>query len=219
MNTLKPFRKAAALLMSAALCCSTAALLTGCSDDGDVRHGASHSPEEFESVYMPEVPDSRVDDNAPGNDTNGKIGEATDYDGKLSVTVQKVIELDDVDKTQFRTLLVEMTIVNNSDSKIDCQSMTHFRAVIDGTEEYEPVKDVRAQIAARKYYSKIGSDLQIFNQEVAAGETVKGYVCLGMPTSWKTLDLVYTPYKYFNNDHIIYTIQDSDIEHYDALLG
>jgi len=219
MNALKTLRRTAALILSTTVCLSAAVLLTSCTNDDNVQRGVSHPDEEFESVYMPEVPDSRVDENTPGDNFDGKIGKAVDYNGKVSVTLTKVIELDDVDKMQYRTLLAEMTITNNSDSKIDCQSMTHFRAVIDGEEQYEPVKDVRSQICARKYYSQTKSDLQNFNQEIAPGETVKGYVCLGMPTAWKTLELSYTPYKYYNTDHIFFSISDSDIEHYAALLN
>ncbi len=217
MNTLKSIRRAAALLLTAGICCSACVCLSGCSDnsgDSSVRHAVSHNEEEFVSIYVPEVPDQPVDSSVPGESLEAGIGETLDYDGKVSVTLDKVVEVDDVNKVEMRVLLCEMTIKNTSDAKIDCQNITHFRAIIDGNEEFEPVKDVRAGITARKYYSQTGSTLDIFNREIAPGETVKGYVYLGMPTAWSTMQLCYMPYKYYNNDRLLFQIKEGDQEHF-----
>ncbi|MBR6107811.1 MAG: DUF4352 domain-containing protein [Oscillospiraceae bacterium] len=223
MNALKPLRRTFALLMTAAVVCTASVCLSGCSDNsgdnGKVKQAVSYPEDEYVSIYTPEVPDQPIDASVPGSDLEGKIGETIDYDGKVSVTLNKVVEIDDVNKLELRVLLCEMTIKNTSDSKIDCQNITHFRTIIDGNEEFEPVKDVRAGITARKYYSQTGSNLDIFNQEIAPGESVTGYVYLGMPTSWSTLQLAYMPLKYYTNDRVLFTINENELEHYEAMLG
>ncbi len=211
-------RRSAACLLSAALLCS-AGMLTGCGDksSGNARYISDDGGER--SVYSPEVPQNPIDESIPGKDFSGGIGSTVEYEDKLSVTLERVIELDDTIKTEYRVLVAEMTIVNRSDKKIDCSLLTHFSANIDGQNNEEPTRDVRAKLTAIKYYTKIKSDLKNFNQEIAPGETVKGYVYLGMPSAWKSLQLVYTPYKYYSNDQILFDIPEKDMEHYDAPLG
>ena len=218
MNTMKHLRKAAAVLFASVLCCAATAAMTGCSESSS-RTKVNNGLSEGGSVYVPEVPSSRVDETLQGKDINAVIGETVKYEDKLEITLNKVVEVDDVDKTKYRVLLAEMTIVNKTDKKIDCQTLTHFLAKIDGEDQFEPVKDVHAGIAARKYYTKIGSTLKTFNQEIAGGESLTGYVYLSMPPTWKTLQLVYTPYKYYNTDHIFFEIKETELEHYNGLLG
>ena len=200
-------RSAAVLLLAAALC-GTAALCTGCGNPG----GAADSDEGY-SVYSPEVPDSRVDENTPGETYNGAIGETINYNDKLDVTLSDVIEIDNVNKMEYRVLLAEMTISNKTSEKIDCSTLTHFMTVIDGTEDTNSVRDVQAAVSGRKYYASIQSNMESFNQAIAAGETVTGYVYIFAPTSWKEMQLVYMPYKYYNTDRVIFTLAEDQFLH------
>ena len=200
-------RSAAVLLLAAALC-GTAALCTGCGNPG----GAADSDEGY-SVYSPEVPDSRVDENTPGETYNGAIGETIHYNDKLDVTLSDVIEIDNVNKMEYRVLLAEMTISNKTSEKIDCSTLTHFMTVIDGTEDTNSVRDVQAAVSGRKYYASIQSNMESFNQAIVAGETVTGYVYIFAPTSWKEMQLVYMPYKYYNTDRVIFTLAEEQFLH------
>ncbi len=203
----KKLRSAAVLLLAAALCTSSM-LCTGC--------GAKSKPDESSAriVYTPEVPESRVDEDAPGEEFNAGIGETVNYADKVDVTLNKVIELDDVNKMKYRVLLAEITINNKSDKKIDCSTLTHFYTVIDGEKSVEPVRDVQAAVAGRKYYTAIKSPLENFNQAIEAGTTLNGYVYIYAPTSWKEMQLVYTPYKYYNTDKVIFTLDETKCEHH-----
>lgn len=211
---MKQFRMLTAFLLAAGLCCS-AALCTACgqnnSQSGDDLHGGENSGK---SLYVPEVPDSRVSEDEPGTDLPGALGETVRHEDKLEVTLDQVIEVDDVNKTQYRVVIAEMTISNLSSEKIDCSSLTHFSIIIDGEEQEEPLRDVQASVVARKYYTQIGSDLLSFNQAIEGGETIKGYICIYAPTAWTDMQLVYKPYKYYTNDRVILTLDEGQFVHY-----
>jgi len=215
------FRKTACLL--AALCCCTAFTATGCSgseQDPDNKTRAVTTAKEIPGVevYAPEVPKDKIDENVPGKNLDAVLNTEAVYDNKISTKLTKVIELDFAKKDDRRVLIAEMSITNKSNESIDCSELTHFSAKVDGTEQIELVRDVKAAINARKYYSRTGGKLQPFNQKIAAGETVEGYVYMAAPGTWKDLELVYIPYKYFSNDTITFKIKDSDITHYDVNL-
>ncbi len=213
---MKTFRQYAALVLAAALSCSAACGLTGCG----AQKSTGNSEEEFvDSVYTPEVPENPVPDTVPGSEQGAAIGEAVNFENKLTVTLDSAIELDDVNKAEYRVIICEMTVSNNTDKKIDCQTLTHFKMRIDGEDSVSAVRDVSAAVLARKYYSKTGSDLKSFNQEVAPGETVKGYVCVYAPSSWKEMQLVYTPYRYYSNDCIIFDLPEEGLTHYSEKLN
>ena len=215
---MKMFRKCSVLLLAAALGC-TAAFSTGCGENNSVFNPDTDAADSGISIYAPEVPDSRVDENTPGSSQNAGIGETVNYNDKVSVTLDRVIEVDDVDKTTYRVLLAEMTITNNSDEKIDCSTITHFSTNIDNSESAGPVRDVQASVAARKYYTATSSTLQAFNQEIKAGETVSGYVSIYAPTAWTSMELIYTPYKYYNTDRVIFFIDEGKLTHYSEKLS
>lgn len=202
----KKLRSAALLLLAAALCTSSM-LCTGCADK-------SSTETSEREIYTPEVPESRVDENTPGEELNAVIGDTVNYNDKVDVTLNRVIELDDVNKMEYRVLLAEITITNKSDKKIDCSTLTHFYTIIDGEESPEPVRDVQAAVAARKYYTAIKSPLENFNQAIEAGTTLDGYVYIFAPTSWKEMKLVYTPYKYYNTDKVIFGLEETKYEHH-----
>lgn len=212
---MKQFRQYAALVLAAALTCAAGAGLTGCGSKTNVS-----SEEEFiDSVYTPEVPENPISDSAPGKDIDAKVGEQINFEDKLTVKMDQAIELDDVNKAAYRVLVCEMTVSNNTDRKIDCQTLTHFKMLIDGEESYNACRDVSAAVLARKYYTKTGSDLTSFNQEVAPGETIKGYVYVYAPTAWKEMKLVYTPYRYYSNDRILFDLPEDSLTHYSESLG
>lgn len=201
-------RRASALLLAAALCCS-AFSLTGC---------AGSSSEETSIAYAPKVPDSKVDASVPGDDLKSGIGETVSYQSKLTVTLDRVVELDSAATTENRMLCAELTVANNSGAAIDCSTLTHFTGRIDG-EDAPDIQNISAGIFARKYYTATQSTLQSFNQEIAAGATLQGYVYLYVPSAWKELELIYTPYKYYSNDTITFTIDESKLTHYTAALS
>lgn len=214
MLNMKSFRRYAALILAASLACSAAVTLTGCGNRNQ------SSEEEFiDSVYTPEVPENPVPDDVPGKEQNAGIGDDVDYDGKVSAKLDRVMELDAVNKAVYRVLLCEMTITNKSDKKIDCQTLTHFKIRIDGEDMGNAVYDVSAAVLARKYYSRTNSSLKSFNQEIGPGETATGYVYVYAPTSWKSMELIYTPLRYYTNDCIIYTLDEDRFEHYAEDLG
>ncbi|MCQ2408555.1 MAG: DUF4352 domain-containing protein [Oscillospiraceae bacterium] len=210
---MKRSRKNAALLLAAL--CGTALLSTGCGQNSSSHRDMS----DFQSsIYSPDVPESRVSEDAPGEIQNGVVGTTVNYNDKVEVTLNKLLELDDVDKTSYRVLIAEMTITNKSSEKIDCSTLTHFRATIDGEESAAPTRDVQAAVAARRYYAVAETDLQPLNQPIQAGESVTGYAYIFAPTSWKTMSLVYIPYRYYNTDRIVFDINEGELEHYTGKL-
>ena len=211
---MKSFRQIAALMAAAVICCSAAAL-TGCAN----RSNAGSDEPIPGTIYAPTVPDNPISDDEPGKELDAAIGETVNYDNKVDVTVDQVIEIDDVNKQIYRVLCAEMTITNKSDQPIDCSTLTHFSTMIDDVTSAEPVRDVQAAVAARKYYTKISSDLESFNQKIEAGQTVKGYVYIYAPTAWKELKLVYTPYKYYSNDTVVVSLEEGKFVHYSDSIG
>lgn len=213
---MKRSRKIAALLLAAAMC-GTALLSSGCGESSSSHRDMT----DYEaSIYSPEVPESRVDENAPGEVKEGVVGTTVNYNDKVEVTLNKLLEIDDVDKTSYRVIIAEMTISNKTSEKIDCSTLAHFRAEIDGKEETGPTRDVQAAVAARRYYSTINNtDMQPLNQPIQGGETVTGYVYIFAPTSWKSMSLVYIPYRYYNTDRIVFDINESELEHYSGKLN
>ena len=210
-------RKSACLL--AALCCLASCTVMGCSDDQSSKNGgnAAETDAPGVEVYAPKVPEDKIDANVPGKDIAAEPAKEIVYEGdkgKVTVKLEKVIELDAAKKSDKRVLLAEMTITNNGTKEIDCSELTHFSAKIDGTENLNTVRDVKAAIDARKYYTRISSELQSFNQQIAAGESLNGYVYMGLPASWKDLELIYIPYKYYSNDTITFKIAEDSITHY-----
>ena len=212
---MKNYRQYAAVVLAAALTCTVCAGLAGCGS----KNGGSSEEEFIDSVYTPEVPENPVPDSVPGETIEAAVGEQVNFENKLTVTLDQAIELDDVNKASYRVLVLEMTVSNNTDKKIDCQTLTHFKMLIDGEESLNAVRDVSAAVLARKYYAKTGGDLQSFNQEIAPGETAKGYVYVYAPTAWKEMKLIYTPYRYYSNDRILFDLPEENLTHYSEALG
>lgn len=220
---MKLFRKTTICLLAALIGCA-AVSMTGCGRNTNSQDGQNSSADyangedEFVKAYSPTVPENPISEDEPGEEQNAEIGVQVLYNDKLEITLDKVVEIDSINTTDYRVLTAELTIVNKTDEGIDCSSLTHFGAVVDGNDTMAPIRDVQAAIACRKYYTATSSDLQPLNQVIEAGETHKGYIYLGMPTTWNDLQLVYTPYKYYSNDCMIFDIPTDKIEHYtDAL--
>ena len=199
-------RAGAALLLSAVLC-GSALTLAGCGNR------ISHNPNTSEA-YAPTVPDSKIDEDAPGTQYDASIGDTVDYDGKVTAKLERIVELDDASTTENRVLLAEMVITNKSDKAIDCSTLTHFAAYVDGEKKSGVVSGIQANIAARKYYTQIQSSLEAFNQAIEPNESVTGYVPMFMPTAWKSCELAYIPYKYYSNDNINFSIEETKFVHY-----
>ena len=212
---MKQIRQYAAMVLAASLTCTAAFAVTGCGKNA----AKPDDDASYESVYTPEVPENPLADDVPGNEQSAKIGEVVNFDNKLTVTLDRAVEIDDVNKAEYRVILCEMTVVNNTDKKIDCQTLTHFKMSIDGEIVVNAVRDVSAAVVARKYYSKIGSDLKSFNQEVKPGETVKGYVYVYAPPKWDEMLLIYTPYRYYSNDRIEFDLDEEQLTHYSEPIG
>lgn len=214
--TKKMFRKSAAVLCAAMLC-GSAVCLTGCAGSQPIESGAPDTP--AETIYSPVVPDSRVDENAPGEKLDGEIGGTIDYQEKLSVSLDSVIELDQVEKSEGRILIAELSITNKSTEAMDCSTLTHFSIRADGNDLPDAVRDLQAAVFARKYYARAAENkLESFNQKIQPNETLKGYVYLGAPSSWGSLELVYTPYMYYNTDTLVFTLDESRFTHYTGSL-
>lgn len=215
------FRKTGSLI--AALCCC-AALCIGCSgktepQDPTNKTVAGTEPEETGvEVYSPKVPKNKIDENAPGDNITGELEKVVNYNNKLTVKLDKVIELDYAKKDDRRILIAEMTITNNTQSPIDCSELTHFSLKVDGKEEISRVRDVKAAIDARKYYTRTNSTMESFNQEITGGETLSGYVYISAPVTWTEMELVYIPYKYYSNDTVTFKIDETVLTHYDENL-
>ena len=200
------FRAASAVLLSAVLC-GAALTVTGCS-------GGSSRERNTVSVYTPYVPDSKIDDSVPGTVTASGIGETISYDSKISVTLSRVVELDTYSTTEHRTLIAELSITNNTDKALDCSWLTHFTALCNDAINDEIVHDVTAQIHARKYYTATQSTMEALYQAIEPGQSLSGYVCMTVPSAWRSLILRYIPYKYFNNDSVDFTIDESKLTHF-----
>lgn len=204
-------RTGAALMLSAVLC-GSALMFSGCGNKK-----ISHNPNTSEA-YAPVVPDSKIDEDAPGKQYDADMGATVDYEGKVSASLDRIIELDDAASTENRVVLAEMTITNKSDKDIDCSTLTHFAVYIDDKQSSSACAGLQAKIAARKYYTQIQSTMEEFNQAVKPNETVTGYVPLYMPTAWKNASLSYIPYKYYSNDNINFLIDESKFVHFSDTL-
>ncbi len=199
-----------ALVLSAAVLLS-AVSLCGCGESGN----AQNPDEPISTAYAPSVPENPVADDAAGQVTSGKKGDTINYSDKVSVVINDIVELDTKSGTGGRILLAEMTITNTGTEKIDCSIGTHFGLVADGGEEsLADVIDVGAQIFARQYYTHISSTLQPFNQAIEPGQSVQGYISFKAPATFSELKLMYTPFKYYNNDKVEIVIAEGDIRHY-----
>ena len=200
------FRKSAAFLLSAGMLLS-AVTFCGCNKKDESSYG--------EPTYAPVVPANPIGEDVAGTKTEGKAGDTLDYDGKVTATLSKVIELDAKSGTGGKIMIAEMTISNKSDKAIDCSTATHFGLISDDSEEsLSDVVDISAAIFARQYYTALNSDLVALNQQVAAGETINGYVTFKAPADYKELKLVYTPYKYYSNDKVLFDITPDLVSHY-----
>ena len=200
-------RKTAVLLLAAALCFPVT-VLSGCGESSD---------DEISIAYAPVIPESRVDENAPGEVQKGGIGDSLTCQNKVTAKLLRVVELDDAATTAERTLCAELTITNSSDKDIDCTTLSHFTVSVNG-EVDKQTQDITAAISARKYYTATQSSLVAFNQAIKPGETVTGYVYLNPPTAWKTLELNYKPFRYYSNDTLCFTIDESKLTHYTEKL-
>ena len=199
------FRRASALLLSAVLC-GAAAAMTGCS--------GSSEDETVNSTYYPFVPDSKIDESVPGETMTGGIGDTVDYQGKVSVKLSRVVELDCYSTSSGRTLLAEFSVTNNTDKALDCSWLTHFSAACDGQENEELTNNIVSSINARKYYTATQSDMEALYQAIDPGQTLLGYISIAAPTTWNSLVLRYTPYKYYSNDTLEFTIDESKLTHF-----
>lgn len=206
------FRKTAALFLCAAMLCAGASL-SGCNDNNTPAESA------LETAYAPTVPENPIASDTPGESVSAKVGETVNYQDKISVTLNKVVELDHAATTIGRVFCAELTITNNSDSAIDCTTLTHFTCTRNGETDAGIVRNTSASVAARKYYTAIGSDLLNFNTPINPGETVEGYVYLRVASPFEDLTLTYIPYKYYSNDTVDFSITEDDLEHYTALLS
>lgn len=215
---MKQIRKITAFMLAAGLCC-TALLCTACGESSGSSKENNGEANSGRSIYVPEVPETPVSEDAPGEDFSLAIGETLQYNDKLEITFDRAVELDDVNKMEYRVLLAEITITNKSDVKLDCSTLTHFYLIVDGEEDVEATRDAQASVAARKYYTKTGSSLLSFNQEIAAGESLSGYAYIYAPTAWEEMQLVYMPYRYYNNDRVLFNIDESKLTHYAESLS
>lgn len=198
------------LLCAATLC--TGACLSGCNDNSNPETSA------LETVYSPTVPENPISPDAEGAVINAKVGETVNYQDKVTVTLDKVVELDKAATTAGRVFCAEFTITNNSDATIDCTTLTHFTATRNGKENLAIVRNTASAIFARRYYTTIGSDLMSFNDPIAAGETLTGYVYMRVESPFDDLSISYIPYKYYSNDTVVFAITEEDLEHYTALF-
>ena len=165
-------------------------------------------------VYTPYVPENKIDENAPGEELDTRIGETINYQDKVSVTLNQVIEFDSGNNGSNRFFVAELSITNNSSGSIDCSSLTHFSSRINDDDDTSPVRNVNAAIFARKYYTKIGSDMMLLNQAIDPGQTVDGYIYFASPEEWEKLQIIYIPYKYYSNDKVLFEITEEKITHY-----
>lgn len=204
--------KTASLLICAALLAATSALFCGCNNQPD--HSSS-SDFSGASIYAPTIPENPISKDEPGTVQEAAIGDSVNYNEKLTAKLEKVIELDTKSGTGGRVFLAEMTITNNSQAAIDCSTGTHFTTEIAGEADLDPIIDVSAAIFARQYYVAMNrSEFNNFNQEIAPGESISGYVSMKIPANVSEWKLIYTPYKYYSNDTIAFTITDDTITHY-----
>ncbi|MCQ2416466.1 MAG: hypothetical protein MJ071_01485 [Oscillospiraceae bacterium] len=208
-------RKMMALTMAAAIL-SAASCLTSCGEKSNVgEKGDTPS----QTVYSPVVPENPLDDDAPGDTTSAAIGDTVNFEGKLDISLDQVVEIDDVNKTMYRVMVAEMTITNHTSEPLDCSTLTHFSATVDGEKNMEAVRDVQAAVVARKYYTKINSDMLLFNKAIPAGATEKGYVYLYAPTAWDSFSLEYTPYKYYSNNTVSFNLEEGKFVHYSESIN
>ena len=200
-------RFAALLLLAGVMSCS-AVTLSGCKG----------SESSIVEVYTPKVPENKIDESVPGEELDTAVGETINYQDKVTVTLNQVVEFDSASSDEARFFVAEMTITNNSNAAIDCSSLTHFSARINDSDDSSPVRNVNASIYARKYYTKLGSDMALLNQAIQPGESVTGYIYFSAPASWEKLQIIYIPYKYYSNDKVLFDITEEKITHFTETL-
>ena len=56
--------------------------------------------------------------------------------------------------------------------------------------------------------------MQVLNQAIDPGASITGYVYFSAPLSWDSFQLVYTPYKYYNTDKLLFEVTADTLTHY-----
>lgn len=180
--------------------------MTGC---------ANNSGESSQNlVYSPYVPENKVDENQPGEEKKSSVGKSLQYQSKVTASLDKIVEFDKCATQMLRFYVAQFTITNTSSDPLDCSALTHFNVRVGGEDDPELSSNVSALVYSRKYYTKTGSDLKILNQAIESGQTVTGYIYFAAPAKTDSLQVVYTPYKYFNTDKLIFDVADADVTHY-----
>ncbi len=199
-------------VLALALLLAASPLATGCQDKPD-KQGSTDS---IEYAYSPEVPSETINPNEPGEALDAVLGEAVQYvssstHNNVTVTLNKVIELDDKKTATGRVLLCELTIENHSETKIDASSLTHFTVLHNGEEKLDCTRSTYANVMANQFYGASG--LSVLNQAIEPNQSVTGRVALQVPLSWDSLKLVYIPLKYYTTDTIQFDLKESEITH------
>ena len=105
--------------------------------------------------------------------------------------------------TQYDTdmYVVEIEFTNNTEEPVDINSMQDFEILVDGIEVSG--MDLNADLLAMKTIE----GYQTLDFELAAGDTVTGYVAFSAKTGWKEIKMTYRPLiENMNYDALIYTI-------------
>lgn len=204
-------RRGAALLLLAAAFTA----FTGCANN----NSNSSSCKPANQIYTPVVPEHKVDENLPGEEKKSAVGQSLKYQDKVTAELGTVVELDACKTQDLRFFVAEFTITNTSTAALDCSALTHFNIRLNGENNDELGNNVSALVFSRKYYTKLGSEMKILNQAIDAGQSLSGYIYFAAPVKWDSLQIVYTPYKYYNTDKLIFDVTEDGLTHYTEALG
>ena len=204
------FRRGAALMLLAAAFTA----FTGCANSSSQGTRSTDGSSYENQVYSPKIPENKVDENLPGEEQNTDVGQTLQYQDKVSATLSKVIEFDKCAEQDMRFFVAEFSITNQSSEPLDCSSLTHFSLKRDGEKAEDDLNNVSALVFSRKYYTKIKSDMKILNQAIEPGQTLTGYIYMITPKKWDSLQIIYTPYKYYNTDKLIFDVSEASLTHY-----
>lgn len=198
------FKKTA--ILSLAALCMLSSLATACNGKDSSKETIPPSSE-----YVVPVPDSRVDSSVPGKISESEIGKKITFE-KIDVTLEKVNELDKFANTGNRIFCCEMTITNNTDKGLPLSYLTHFSLDADGK-----ITEIgRSAVANSQTVKQYNGQRDMVHKELAPGATEKFVLGVQAPAKWKSLELVYMPYKFYTNDEIKIKINESDISHISA---
>lgn len=159
------------------------------------------------NVY--ENPNDKKEETLPqGTEVTANCGEETEI-ADCTVKFKEMLYIGTTDYAGYPRALYAgvFEVANNGSEAVDTSSIANFVMTVDGTDITDGMSGVAAVRA-----TKMLSDLTMLPEEVAAGESVVGFVTFETMPDWESAVISYMPgYGDGNYDRVSYTINAEDV--------